>query len=103
LIGFITGVYIPISLLPTGVQVISNILPVSQSAALLRQIFLDEPLQQVFAGAPEAMKGYADGQGVNLYLNGFELTATFMIFYIVGSIVIFGIINIIRFKKMKNN
>lgn len=102
LIGFITGAYIPIGIMPKGVQVVSNLVPVSQGASLLRKIFLTSPTNEVFQETAQKIE-YFKAQGVNLYIGNFELKANFMVIYILCSIVLFGIINIIRFKKMKNN
>jgi multidrug/hemolysin transport system permease protein len=103
LIGFVTGAYIPVGILPEGVQLVSNVLPVSQGAALFRQILLAEPLKQVFTNAPkEALSSYRQMQGVDLSINGHILSSQFMILFILGSIVVFMILNILRFRKMKN-
>ncbi len=102
LIGFVTGAYIPVGILPKGVQIFSNLIPVSQGAALLRKIFLNVPASEVFGNASQGLKEYSDMQGVNLHIGNFELISRFMIIYIIGSIILFAIINIIRFKKMKN-
>lgn len=102
MIGFITGAYIPIGIMPKFLQIFSNIIPVSQGASLFRKIFLETPVNEVFKNAPiEALSEYYKMQGVNLYVGNYELSSNFMILYIIGSIILFSIINIIRFKKMK--
>jgi multidrug/hemolysin transport system permease protein len=104
MIGFVTGAYIPMGIMPNTIQVISNILPVSQGASLLRKVFLEQPVSTVFAHAPaNAISDYAKTQGVDLYFGKFELTSGFMVMFIIGSIILFSIINVIRFRKMKNN
>lgn len=103
MIGFVTGAYVPIGIMPDSVQIVSNLIPVSQGAALLRKVFLDQPLTEVFANAPQAMSDFTKMQGVDLYLGKTELTTNFMVIYIIGSILIFAVINIIRFKRMKNS
>lgn len=103
LIGFVTGAYIPMGIMPNAVQVVSNAIPASQGASLLRKIFLEQPMGEVFKGASEAANEYSKMQGVDLYFNNFELTANFMVMFIIGSIILFSILNIIRFKNMKNN
>ncbi|MPN64940.1 hypothetical protein SDC9_212719 [bioreactor metagenome] len=55
LIGFLTGIYIPIGQLPEGVQSVVKVFPVSHAGALFRQVMMERPLDQVFAGAPAAM------------------------------------------------
>ena len=52
MIGFLTGVYLPIGTLPSAMQWVIKLFPVSHSAALLRQVFLEAPIQQSFPGAP---------------------------------------------------
>ncbi len=102
LIGFVTSAYIPVGILPKGIQIFSNLIPVSQGASLLRKIFLETPSREVFGNATQGLKEYYEMNGVSLHIGNFELTANFMILYIIGSIILFGILNIIRFKKMKN-
>ena len=103
MIGFVTGAYIPMGIMPSAVQMVSNVIPASQGASLLRKIFLEQPMNQVFAGSTTAINEYSKMQGVDLYFSKTELTSGFMIAFIVGSIIVFAIINIIRFRKMKNN
>ncbi len=103
LIGFVTGAYIPMGIMPKGVQFFSNILPVSQGASLLRKIFVEQPMNIVFENAPvEQNINFSNTQGINLFLGNYELTSNFMVIYIILSIIIFGVLNVIRFKKMKN-
>jgi multidrug/hemolysin transport system permease protein len=103
MIGFLTGAYVPIGIMPKTIQVIANLLPASQGAALLRKIFLDKPIVEVFAHAPsKVVNDYTKLQGVDLYFGNFKLSIGFMLFFIILSIVAFSIMNIIRFKKMKS-
>lgn len=102
MIGFVTGAYIPIGIMPKTLQIVSNVLPVSQGASLFRKVFLEGPLNEVFKDA-NVLNEYSKSQGVDLYLGNYELTFNFMILFIIGSIVLFSILNIIRFSKMKNN
>jgi multidrug/hemolysin transport system permease protein len=53
-IGFLTGIYLPIGQLPAGVQWAIKLFPVSHAAALLRQELTAAPLAATFAGAPQA-------------------------------------------------
>lgn len=54
LIGFLTGIYIPIGSLPEAVQFIIKIFPVSHAGALMRSVMLERPMADSFAGAPES-------------------------------------------------
>jgi len=55
LIGFLTGIYIPIGSLPEVVQAIVKIFPPSHAAMLLRGVMMKPAEQSVFAGAPETV------------------------------------------------
>jgi len=52
LIGFLTGIYLPIGSLPEYVQWLIKLFPVSHGAALMRQIMMEVPIQTSFADAP---------------------------------------------------
>ncbi|MCL2544636.1 MAG: ABC transporter permease [Clostridia bacterium] len=55
LIGFITGIYIPIGQFPPVVQAVMRSFPTTHAAALLRQIMTERPVQAMMAGAPPEM------------------------------------------------
>ena len=55
LIGFITGIYIPIGEFPPVVQVVMKSFPTTHAAALLRQIMTERPVRAMMEGAPPAM------------------------------------------------
>lgn len=55
LIGFITGIYIPIGEFPPVVQIVMKCFPTTHAAALLRQIMTQKPIQAMMEGAPQAM------------------------------------------------
>ncbi len=102
LIGFVTGAYLPLGILPVGVQIFSNLLPVSHGAALLRQALMEPSFDIVFGGAPEqVVLNYKQFQGVDLYINEFRLTEPMMLGFLIGTTVLFIILNVYRFKKMK--
>lgn len=103
LIGFVTGAYIPMGVLPKPIQVFSNLLPVSQGASLLRNIFVRSPLKTVFDQAPEeVVESYRKFQGIDLYIYDFRLDVNMMILYILIATLIFLFLNVLRFRKMKN-
>lgn len=103
LIGFVTGAYIPMGVLPKPIQVFSNLLPVSQGASLLRNVFVRSPLKTVFDQAPvEVVESYRKFQGIDLYIYDFKLDVNMMILYILITTLIFLFLNVLRFRKMKN-
>lgn len=66
LIGFVNCVYIPIGILPTGVQSFLRFLPFNQATELLRHTICKAPMQAVFANvAIEGMQYYESYEGVS--------------------------------------
>lgn len=90
LIGFLTGIYIPIGNLPEGVQNVVKVFPVSHAGALFRQVMMERPLEQTFAGAPaDAVAGFKVSMGV-VYKFGDQLTTPlFSIIVLVAAAVVF--------------
>ncbi|MDP3447184.1 MAG: ABC transporter permease [Eubacteriales bacterium] len=65
IIGFMTGIYIPIGQLPEGVQWVIKLFPPSHSALMLRQVIMEDPIKVGFAGAPaEVVDGFKEMLGV---------------------------------------
>jgi multidrug/hemolysin transport system permease protein len=94
LIGFLTGIYIPIGSLPEAVQFIIKIFPVSHAGALMRAVMLEQPMADSFAGAPESVveqfkldMGVAyqfGGETAPAYASILILLATAAAFYLVS-------------------
>lgn len=100
-IGFVTGAYMPMGIMPVLVQNMFNILPVSLGASLLRQVYLSPILDTVFKNAPvEILSEYRYFQGVDLKVFGRILTPEFMYIGIFVSIVLLFILNFLRFKNL---
>ena len=100
-IGFVTGAYMPMGIMPVFVQNMFNILPVSLGASLLRQIYLSPILNTVFKNVPaEMISDYRYFQGVDLKVFGTILAPEFMVFGIIASIVLLFILNFFRFKNL---
>ena len=54
LIGFITGIYMPVGNFPEIVQWVIKLFPVSHAAVLFRQVMMETPISESFSGAPQA-------------------------------------------------
>jgi multidrug/hemolysin transport system permease protein len=100
-IGFVTGAYMPMGIMPVFVQNMFNILPVSLGASLLRQIYLGPIMDTVFKQAPaEMVSSYRYFQGIDLKVFGQILEPDFMLIAIVISIGVLFVLNLIRFSKL---
>ncbi len=75
LIGFLTGIYMPIGQLPGAVQWVIRLFPVSHSATLFRQVMMADPLSATFAAAPaEAAQAFKETMGVVLKFGETEVS-----------------------------
>lgn len=75
LIGFLTGVYLPIGSLPASVQTVIKCFPVSHGAALLRQVMMEAPIAKSFNGAPaQSLNDFENMLGVTFKFGGTTVT-----------------------------
>jgi multidrug/hemolysin transport system permease protein len=104
MIGFLAGIYVPIGVLPQGVQYIIEIFPTSHGAVLLRQLFMEAPLASVFENAPAAaLEEYNKVFGVEFYIGGEPLSDQMMVLYLSVVTIVFILLSIWRVRKMKTN
>lgn len=102
LIGFFTGVYVPLGALGEGVQRFVLLVPFSHGAALLRQAFCRQPLELVFHGAPQQMlDDYLRNSGVVLYWGDTPLSAGTMIAVLAGAAALFLLLSSLRLRRFK--
>lgn len=100
MIGFLTGIYVPVGVLPEAVVSVMKFIPFTYSALWLRQIFTAAPMEMVFAGAPtEAVTQYADMYGINLYFGDTLVTPWMMAMIITGTGILFFALSIWRLSK----
>jgi multidrug/hemolysin transport system permease protein len=96
LIGFLTGIYIPIGSFPSSIQTVIKIFPVSHAASLYRQIMMEAPMSESFANAPaEAVSGFKESLGVVFYFGGKGLTPLTNILVLIATGAFFLIISIV--------
>lgn len=93
LIGFLTGVYVPIGALPNSVQTVIRLFPTSHAAALFRQILLEKQSELSFSGpyAPGA-DIFQKHMGVVYVWNGQNVQAwQSVVFLLAGAALFFGL------------
>jgi multidrug/hemolysin transport system permease protein len=103
LIGFLTGIYIPIGNLPESVQLVVKIFPISHAGAILRQVMMERPLQIAFENAPaEVINNFKETMGITFEFGNSTVSVASSILILVATALIFyglAIINVS--KKMK--
>lgn len=100
LIGFITGIYIPIGTLPAGVQLLIKVFPVSHSASLFRQVMLENPMEESFKNAPESMINDFNLEMGNYFQFGdYTTTIVFSIIVLIITAIIFYALSILNMTR----
>lgn len=75
LIGFLTGIYLPIGSVSNFVQVIIKLFPVSHAVLLLRQVIMEEQLAVAFGNAPtQYLTDFNELMGVTFKFNDYTVT-----------------------------
>lgn len=103
MIGFLTGIYLPIGQLPESMQWVVKLFPVSHAAVLFRQIMTADPLSATFAGAPDsAVEDFEKLMGITFKFGNTPVTPIMSIGILILTAAIFyclAIWNISRKKK----
>ena len=102
LLGFIMGVYIPVGILPSAVQWVIRVFPMSHAASMFRQILADDALAGLFAGAPpEALDNFRELYGVVLKFGDFEVSFWLSAAILAASTVLFYLLSLmaVKFKR----
>jgi len=102
-IGFLTGIYIPIGQLPAGVQTVIKFFPPSHSALMLRQVIMEDAIKTGFAGAPaSAVNDFKEMLGVSFKIGDTTVTPIISItILVIAGIVFLGLalLNLSRKKR----
>ncbi len=102
-IGFLTGIYIPIGQLPNGVQWVIKFFPPSHSALLLRQVIMENALKSSFAGAPaDVVESFKEVMGVTFKIGDTVVTPIMSIGILIAAGILFlglSLLNLSRKKK----
>ena len=103
LIGFITGIYLPISMLPDSVQIIVKLFPTSHGISILRQIFMKKQMDISFADVTtNYINEFKESMGVVYYINDKLVSNTTSVFILIASTIIFFFLAVlILYKKKK--
>lgn len=103
LIGFLTGIYVPIGGLPNAVQLVIKMFPPTHSAALMRQIIMDKNMTLGFANLPEQVAlEIKEILGVVMKIDDYIITPTIHILVLIGTgLLFFGLALLSMSRKSK--
>ncbi len=102
LIGFLTGIYLPVGSLPEGVRIVVKVFPVSHAAALFRQVLMEQPLQEAFSSVPgEAAASFKEQMGISFRFGDFSITPLISILILAATAVLFFALSVLRIAKAR--
>ena len=92
LIGFLGGIYLPMSSLPESVGNVLKCLPVLHSTAMIREVITSDAMKATFAGLPDAVPEiFNEMMGVTITFDGQKITLMYQILFLL-TYAIMGII-----------
>ncbi|GIP49631.1 MULTISPECIES: ABC transporter permease [Paenibacillus] len=90
LIGFLTGIYVPMGSLPEAVQWVIKIFPISHAGVLIRSVMLEHPMEVSFNGAPaEALTEFTESMGVIYHFGSYQVESWLSIVILLATTVLF--------------
>jgi multidrug/hemolysin transport system permease protein len=102
MIGFLTGIYLPVGQLPNAVQWVVKVFPVSHAAAMLRQVMMAVPMAQTFAGVPaEASSQFSEMMGVTFKFGNTSVSDPVSVLILVCSAVLFFALSVLSLSRKK--
>jgi len=102
MIGFLTGIYLPIGQLPEAVQWVIKAFPVSHSAALFRQVMMEDAMSKTFAGAPaETLRWFRESMGVAFRFGETDVTPLMSVAILLATAVVFYSLSILNLSRKK--
>lgn len=102
LIGFLTGIYLPIGSYPSAVQWIVKLFPVSHAALLFRNIMMESVMETAFQGAPESVVlEIKENLGIIYIFGNHELTTRASLWIMAAIALTFFLMACLRMSKKK--
>lgn len=103
LIGFVTGIYLPIGTLPDAVQWVIKLFPVSHASALLRQVMMKRQMAASFASIPEGyLTEFKEMVGITYSYGDYTATPFVHILVLLGTTVLFFMLALLSVSKKRN-
>lgn len=101
-IGFITGIYMPIGVLTPSIQTFTKFVPATYGVTLTRQIFMREPLKLMFAGVPQSViSGFEKYFGSQVYWGNFQCPPYLMVVILLFSGIIFIGLSVVLLSRKR--
>lgn len=103
LIGFLTGIYVPLGSLPSAVQLLIKLFPPSHGAALLRQVIMEDVMVESFAQIPtEYLTEFQEMMGITYKLGTHNVSFGMSTTILILTGVIFYTLTILNLSRKQN-
>lgn len=90
LVGFLSGIYLPIGMLPEKVQTVLKGMPLLHGSAFLREILTKQIITDTFVNCPvEFINEYKEAMGITILFNNKVVSTGFQVSFIIISGIIF--------------
>ncbi len=100
LIGFVTGIYIPIGVLPESVQWVIKLFPTSHAVVLLRQLMTDSFFAPYVSVLPDAtILGIKKELGIVYFFGDKQVTVGFSLLFLLGIGALFFLLSLLHVKR----
>lgn len=102
LVGFVGGIYLPVSQLPDGVASVIKCLPVLHGAGMMRKICIQDAMKETFHGISQEVGDiFNEEMGVTIFMDGNEVTLGAQVLILLGYGIIAIAISVIISQKRK--
>jgi len=100
LIGFLTGIYVPIGELPASVQFVIKCFPPSHAAALLRQSMMEKAININFSGLPsQYLDSFNESMGVILKFGEHVVSKQESVLILIATTVVFYALSVLNLSR----
>ena len=100
LIGFLTGIYLPVGNLPEGVGALVKYFPISHGVALFRRILTEPFLADSFGNRQaEGAMQFAEYMGIRYYFDGQIFAEKNSLLLLFGTTVVFLVLTVLKMER----
>lgn len=104
LIGFLTGIYLPVGDLPQGVQMVVKCFPISHTTALMRQVLMQDSLAENFKDIPAKYEAeFKEFVGVTFTYGDYTASALLHIGVLVATALLFFALAVFNASQKRKN
>ncbi|MEF9962088.1 MAG: ABC transporter permease [Erysipelotrichaceae bacterium] len=98
--GFLMGIYVPIGVLPLGLQKVIRMFPISHGASLYRKIMMEDVMQRIFKGVNnETIEAFRINFGLDFVYQNFKCNSQTNVLILILTALFFMIPLCIVIKK----